>query len=86
MKRRHWRHGIAFITLAYRSDGLQQTELDCNETVEIYVWEPEAFHVEVHLSGTAKVRHFLGQVITAQHQRVVLDKCTIEQVLCGRDK
>lgn len=65
---------------SYGRDGLQQTEVDAEEPIEVFVRKPEALHVKVHLCCSSEVRHFLGQDVTAQHQRKGLFKVLVEEV------
>lgn len=44
---------------AYFRDRLQQTEVDADEPIEVFVSKAEALHIKVHLSITAQVRNLL---------------------------
>lgn len=68
---------------SYGGDGLQETEVDADEPVEVVVGKPQALHVEPRLRCLSEVRHLLGQDLTAQHQRVVVHKVLVEEILCG---
>lgn len=57
---------------SYWIDGLQQTEADADEPIEVSVGETEALHVKLHLRVASEVRHLVGQDLIAQNNRVVL--------------
>lgn len=57
---------------SYSTDGLQQTEADTDEPIEVSVGETEALHVKLHLRVASEVRHLVGQDLSAQNHRVVL--------------
>lgn len=58
----------------YFRDGLQHTEVDTNEPIEVFVSKAKALHIKVSLSLTAQVRNLLGQNFSAQHQWIVIQK------------
>lgn len=67
----------------YLRAGLQQAEADADEALKVFVRESQALNVEIHLSVSPEVRDLLGQILTAQHQWVVLHKALVEQVFCS---
>lgn len=71
---------------SYFGDGLQQTEVDVNETIKVFIGEPEAFHVKLQLTTISEVRHLLGQNLTAQNQGVVLHKVLVQEPLSWQTK
>lgn len=71
---------------SYFSDGLQQTEVDVDETVKVFIGEPEAFHIKLQLTIISNVRDLLGQNVTAEDQGVVLHKVLIQEPLSWNAK
>lgn len=67
---------------SYCRNGLQQTEVDADEPIEVFVRKPETLHIEVHLRCTSDVRHLLGQDLAAQNQWIVFHKVFIEESFC----
>lgn len=67
--------------MSYSTDGLQQTEVNADEPVKVFVREPETLHIKIQLCFTSNVRHLLRQDLTAQHQWKVFGKA-FEEFLC----
>lgn len=66
---------------SYFSDRLQQTKVDGDKTVKVFIGKPEALHIKVQLSTISKVRHLLGQLHAAQDQGIVLYKVVVHEAI-----
>lgn len=71
---------------SYFGDGLQQTEVDVDQTIKVFIREPEAFHVKLQLTTISEVRDLLRQNLVVQNQRVVLHKVLKHELLSWQTK
>lgn len=71
---------------SYFGDGLQQTEVDVDKTIKVFIGKPEAFHVKLHLTTISQVRDLVGQKLIAQDQGVVPHKVLKHELLSWQSK
>lgn len=71
---------------SYFGNGFQQAEVDVDESIKVFIGEPEAFHIKLQLTTISKVRDLLGQHVAAQDQWVVLHKVLIHELLSWQTK